>query len=87
MCRHLEATYDPVSPSILQFLGLNASEVNLALPDMLADGLLENGEPVEENVRDVVPITFLPWDTSLAQWRLMTQMRYITMLIQCLLPH
>lgn len=55
--RYLEQSFDP-SPgtgSVEFFLGLNQSEVNLALPDLLADTLLENGEPIEAHVRDAVP--------------------------------
>lgn len=55
--RYLEPSYDPApgTGSVELFLGLNQSEVNLALPDLLADVLLSNGEPVEAHVRDAVP--------------------------------
>ncbi|RDW63256.1 hypothetical protein BP6252_10801 [Coleophoma cylindrospora] len=55
--RYLEQSYDPLpgTESVPFFLGLNQSEVNLALPDLLADALLANGEPVETHVRDAVP--------------------------------
>ncbi|KUJ23413.1 uncharacterized protein LY89DRAFT_728163 [Mollisia scopiformis] len=57
LTRHLEQSYDPIpgTGSVQFFLGLNQSEVNLALPDLLADELLKDGEPVEAHVRDAVP--------------------------------
>lgn len=55
--RYLEPTFDPApgSGSVELFLGLNQSEVNLALPDLLADALLIDGEPIEAHVKDAVP--------------------------------
>lgn len=55
--RYLEQSYDPLpgEGSVDFFLGLDWSEVNLALPDLLADALLKDGEPVEFHVRDAVP--------------------------------
>lgn len=56
--RYLEATYSTgvANKTIPLYFGLNSSEINLALNDVLADELLKNGEPIETSVRDVVPI-------------------------------
>lgn len=59
--RYLEASFDPEpgTGSVDFFLGLDETEVNLALPDLLADALLQNGEPIESHVRDsVYQVTF-----------------------------
>lgn len=63
--RYLEPSFDPApgSGSVEFFLGLNQSEVNLALPDLLADALLSNGEPVEIHVRDAVPQIIFSWQS------------------------
>lgn len=63
--RYLEKSYDPLpgTGSVEFFLGLNQSEVNLALPDLLADELLKNGEPVESHVRDAVPQVIFSWQS------------------------
>lgn len=55
---YLEQSFDPPpgTGSVEFFLGLNQTEVNLALPDLLADALLMNGEPIEAHVRDAVPL-------------------------------
>ncbi|RDW62579.1 hypothetical protein BP5796_10881 [Coleophoma crateriformis] len=64
--RRLEATTTLVNGTVASYFGLNSSEVNLALNDILADELLKNGEPVEAAVRDVVPFsTIANWDTFL----------------------
>lgn len=57
LTRYLEQSFDPPpgTGSVPFFLGLNQSEVNLALPDLLAEVLLMNGEPIEAHVRDAVP--------------------------------
>ncbi|CZS97858.1 uncharacterized protein RAG0_06744 [Rhynchosporium agropyri] len=52
--RYLEAGFNEKT-SVPFYLGLNRTEINTALPDILADALLANGEPSEPEVRNVVP--------------------------------
>ncbi|KAH9208492.1 hypothetical protein DL95DRAFT_467720 [Leptodontidium sp. 2 PMI_412] len=69
LARHVEATTVEaldLNRTIERFFGLDpANDVNLKLNDVLAEHLLKNGEPIEENVRDVIDMNFLPWDTFL----------------------
>lgn len=63
---YLEARTDKanVNRTVEMYLGLNSSVINLALNDILAERLLEKGEPVEHHVRDAVPIQYgVNWDT------------------------
>lgn len=49
-------TYDPpADPKYPYYTGLNISEVGLALVDLLATKLLQNGEPAEDEVRSTIP--------------------------------
>jgi hypothetical protein len=68
--RYLEATTTLANRIVDLYLGLNSSDVNLALNDILAEELLKNGERIECAVRDVVPIsTSVNWDTFLGNDR------------------
>jgi len=45
----------PADPKYPRYLGKSIRDVGMALADVLADGLLKNGEPIEEQVRAVIP--------------------------------
>lgn len=45
----------PEDPKYPHYAGLNISEVGLALDDLLATKLLQNGEPAEDQVRSTIP--------------------------------
>jgi len=77
--QRLEATNFLANRTVEWWLGLNSSEINLALDDMLADVLLKDGEPVETTVRDVVPFTTIgPWNTFLGTVQANDTMRLTT---------
>ncbi|TEA22051.1 hypothetical protein C8034_v006286 [Colletotrichum sidae] len=67
--RHVEASTteaNDVNRTVPLNFGLDAADgVNLQEKDVLAERLLADGEPIEEHVRDVADISFLPWDTYL----------------------
>jgi hypothetical protein len=67
--RYVEATSVTalnLNRTVQPFFGLNSTtDVNLKQNDVLAERLLQDGEPIEEHVRDVIDMTFLPWDTFL----------------------
>ncbi|KAF2436102.1 hypothetical protein EJ08DRAFT_645112 [Tothia fuscella] len=45
----------PAGTKYPRYAGLSIREVGLALKDILADQMLRNGEPIEEQVRDTIP--------------------------------
>ena len=50
-----EATFWQESKKYSRNMGLNMSDVGMNLRDILADALLKNGEPIEEQVAAVIP--------------------------------
>ncbi|KAJ5005251.1 hypothetical protein K4K48_007698 [Colletotrichum sp. SAR 10_66] len=67
--RYVEASSDEavsLNRTVDAYFGLDpANDVNLKQNDVLAERLLKDGEPVETHVRDVIDLSFLPWDTYL----------------------
>ncbi|KAF4773014.1 secreted protein [Colletotrichum scovillei] len=67
--RYVEASTDEsvsINRTVDAYFGLDpANDVNLKQNDVLAERLLQDGEPVEEHVRDVIDLSFLPWDVYL----------------------
>ncbi|KAJ0299765.1 hypothetical protein COL516b_008882 [Colletotrichum fioriniae] len=67
--RYVEASTDEsvsINRTVDAYFGLDpANDVNLKQNDVLAERLLQDGEPIEEHVRDVIDLSFLPWDVYL----------------------
>ncbi|OBR05457.1 Secreted protein [Colletotrichum higginsianum IMI 349063] len=67
--RYVEATSVEsleLNRTVRPFFDLDsANDVNLKQNDVLAERLLQDGEPIEEHVRDVINMAYGPWDTFL----------------------
>ncbi|KAM0273249.1 hypothetical protein ACHAQH_008385, partial [Verticillium albo-atrum] len=67
--RHVEATSSQavdLNRTVEVYFGLDfANDINLKQNDVLAERLLQDGEPIEAHVRDVINLSFGPFDAYL----------------------